>query len=67
MHQRFHKAPKAVGLAKMLVPKNPDEAKAFNYGVLDFARKICKARNPNCNVCPIADICDYCSKSKMPQ
>ena len=60
--KRPHTDQKLWAFAKMLVPKDLDKAKAFNYGVLDFARKICTARNPKCSVCPITDICNYYSK-----
>jgi len=48
--------------ARTLVPRNPEEAKAFNYGVLDFARDICQARKPRCGACFLADICIYYKK-----
>lgn len=45
--------------ARALVPKDPADAKAFNYGVLDLARKVCTARKPKCRLCPIREICSY--------
>ena len=45
--------------ARRLVPKDSALARKFNYGVLDFARKICTARNPKCETCPIKDICSF--------
>ncbi|MEM0000319.1 MAG: A/G-specific adenine glycosylase [Desulfurococcaceae archaeon] len=42
---------------KYLVPGNPELAKCFNYGVLDFARKVCTARRPRCGACILNDIC----------
>jgi len=49
-------------LAEMLVPQSPEEARSFNYGVLDLARKICTAKNPKCHACPVKDIClEYAS------
>ena len=62
--KRPHTDPKMWAFARMLVPKDPNEAKAFNYGILDFARKICTARNPQCNECPIRDICNYYTEIK---
>lgn len=47
--------------AKLLVPKDPLEARDFNYGVLDFARKVCRARDPLCEECKLTSICDYFS------
>ncbi|MHA1632760.1 MAG: A/G-specific adenine glycosylase [Candidatus Freyarchaeota archaeon] len=43
--------------ARKLVPKDPASGKKFNYGVLDFARNVCTARNPRCGSCFIKDIC----------
>ena len=57
--RRKHTDPEMWAFAKRLVPKEPKKAKLFNYGVLDFARKICIARNPRCGKCPIKDICCY--------
>lgn len=63
--KRPHTDQKLWAFARMLVPEDPDKAKAFNYGVLDFARKICTARNPRCSICPITDMCDYFQKLKL--
>ncbi len=62
--KRPHTDPKMWAFARMLVPNDPKKAKAFNYGILDFARKICTARNPRCDKCPIRDICKYYLESK---
>ena len=62
--KRPHTDPKMWSFAKMLVPKDPEKAKAFNYGILDFARKVCTARNPRCSNCPIRDICNYYAKTR---
>jgi len=43
--------------AEMLVPQDPEKAKKFNFGVLDFARKICTALDPRCAKCPAKDLC----------
>jgi A/G-specific adenine glycosylase len=43
--------------AEMLVPQDPEKAKKFNFGVLDFARKICTALDPKCTKCPARDLC----------
>jgi A/G-specific adenine glycosylase len=51
--------------AKTLVPINPEQAKKFSYGVLDFARKICTARNPRCFECPLRDICFFFAMKKL--
>ncbi len=31
----------------------------FHYNLIRFGRKICKARKPECNRCPIRDICKH--------
>ena len=49
--------------AKALVPEGSEEARKFNFGVLDFARKICTARDPQCAICPVKGICQYFSRT----
>lgn len=31
----------------------------FNFAILDFAAKVCTAKNPKHEVCPVKDYCDY--------
>jgi len=57
--KRPHTDPELWSFARELVPKDPEEAEKFNFGVLDFARKVCKARNPRCNECFVADLCQH--------
>ncbi|BAA79857.2 A/G-specific adenine glycosylase [Aeropyrum pernix spindle-shaped virus 1] len=57
--KRPHTDPKMWSTARRIVPKDPDMAKEFNYGMLDLARKICTARKPLCTECPLNDICIY--------
>ena len=57
--KRSHTDPELWSFARELVPKDPEEAEKFNFGVLDFARKVCKARNPRCNECFVADLCQH--------
>jgi A/G-specific adenine glycosylase len=45
--------------AKTIVPAEPGQARKFNYGVLDFARKICISRSPKCPACPLREICFF--------
>lgn len=45
--------------AGLLIPKDPLQARDFNYGVLDFARKVCTARSPRCRECPVREMCAY--------
>ncbi len=46
--------------AETLVPC--DNAREFNWGILDFGAEICTARNPKCEICPLREICDYYNK-----
>lgn len=43
--------------AETLVPY--DNAREFNWGVLDLGAAVCTARNPRCKECPLREICDY--------
>ena len=55
--QRPHTDPELWEFAKRLVP--PESPREYNFGLLDFARKICTARNPRCGTCPLASCCRY--------
>lgn len=33
--------------------------RSFNLALLDFAAEICKAKNPQCSVCPLDDLCTF--------
>jgi len=57
--KRPHTDPAMWSFARTLVPEDPAEVRAFNYGVLDFARKICTASRPRCGECPIKDLCKH--------
>jgi len=50
--------------AKRLVPQDPVEARKFNYGVLDFAQAVCKARRPRCGECPLNDVCSWATSGR---
>jgi A/G-specific adenine glycosylase len=45
---------------QQIIPKG--KARDFNLAVLDFAAIICTAKNPNHDVCPVADICRFLQK-----
>ncbi|MEM2528286.1 MAG: A/G-specific adenine glycosylase [Ignisphaera sp.] len=51
-------------LAESIVPRDSQEAKRFNYGILDMAREICRPRNPRCVRCPVNEMCTYYRKSR---
>jgi A/G-specific adenine glycosylase len=55
--KRPHTDPAMWFFARMLVPKDPELAEKFNFGVLDFARKVCTAKDPKCDACPLSDLC----------
>jgi len=40
-----------LGIAKELTPRDSAEAEELAYGVMDLARKVCKARSPLCAEC----------------
>jgi A/G-specific adenine glycosylase len=52
--------------AETLTPSDPEEAKKFNFGVLDFARRVCTAKDPKCSACPLRDLCAWPAKSRRP-
>ena len=66
--KRPHTDPELWLFAKALVPEDSEEARKFNFGVLDLARKICTARSPQCIMCPVKEICQWffqhCESSK---
>lgn len=62
--KRPHTDPDMWAVARSIVPSDPSLAKEFSYGVLDFARTVCRAENPLCTQCSIKDICRYFSESK---
>lgn len=43
--------------AKKIVPEK--NFIAYNYGVIDFANKICSSKKPRCNSCVLKDLCFY--------
>ena len=48
-------------LAEKVTPKK--NFKQFNYGLLDFTRKVCKAKKPVCKECVLASRCEYLKDS----
>jgi A/G-specific adenine glycosylase len=52
-----YRDPEYYTLARSLVPRDVEGAEMFNYGVFDFARKVCKPRSPECHSCALRDIC----------
>ena len=54
----IRRAPEVWEIAWSLLP-GKEEIKEHNYGLLDFAAGICKARSPRCVECPVASCCAY--------
>ncbi len=48
--------------AKFMLPDK--YYRLFNYALLDFGAQICKAKNPDCNICFFNIYCQYFSKFK---
>lgn len=65
--KRLHTDPMMWSFARALLPKDPELAERFSYGVLDFARKTCTAKNPHCNICPMKDLCASFARSAEKQ
>ena len=53
----IRRAPEIWEIAQTLLPYK--EVKEHNYGLLDFAADICKARSPQCDECPVAPSCAH--------
>ncbi len=62
--KRAHTDKELWNKAKEIMPKDPNKAKKFNLGILDFARKVCLTKKPKCTLCPLTDICSYYNKQK---
>lgn len=43
--------------AQTLVPK--DNAKKYNYALLDFSSAVCSSRKPKCVICPVKNYCAF--------
>ena len=50
-------AERAHELIPPLIPRG--KALSFHVNLLEFGRKICRSRNPDCNVCPLRRSCLY--------
>ena len=53
----IRRAPEIWEIAQTLLPDK--EVKEHNYGLLDFAADMCKARAPRCGECPVAPNCAH--------
>jgi A/G-specific adenine glycosylase len=52
-----HKKALSWDLASILVPEKL--FKEYNWALLDLGRLVCKARDPNCPICPVKKLCDF--------
>jgi A/G-specific adenine glycosylase len=43
--------------AESLLPRK--HCKEFNLALLDLSMRVCKAKKPECQNCPLAEMCDY--------
>ncbi len=48
---------KAHGELRPLIPRG--KARPFHINLIDFGKDICTARNPQCEVCPVSNVCAY--------
>jgi len=46
-----------VEIAQSMLPQ--DRPREFNLALLDIAAAVCRPKNPNCLLCPLADMCEY--------
>lgn len=44
---------------EQLLPEALPEAQAFNAGIMELGQVICTARSPQCDVCPVRDVCAW--------
>ena len=47
-----------IAILELLTPKDPEECKIFNWGMIDFSALIC-SRKPKCSRCPLKEKCSY--------
>jgi A/G-specific adenine glycosylase len=52
-----HKKPEFWNLMKEILPA--EGAREFNLSILDFASMICKSSNPDHDVCPVRNVCNF--------
>lgn len=55
--QDIRRAPEIWLLARAALPRSRANAKAHNYGLLDFTAEVCKPGRPRCEICPLARSC----------
>lgn len=60
--RELRRSPFAWKMAWKILPKR--NVALHNYGILDFAAKICKSRSPQCQICGLNQICAYAKMKK---
>ncbi|TQJ49403.1 A/G-specific adenine glycosylase [Phycicoccus sp. SLBN-51] len=48
-----------LALAASLVPEDREESATWNVAVMELGALVCTARSPQCDACPIADLCAW--------
>jgi A/G-specific adenine glycosylase len=48
-----------LALMQELLPSDPADARLFNAGAMELGQTVCVARTPQCEACPIADLCAW--------
>jgi len=43
----------------------PDERSDFCHRIVQFGRDVCTARAPQCDTCPLADLCEHAKKAAI--
>ncbi len=46
-------------IARWSLPEEREKVQQHNYGLLDFTAGICRSRQPQCTVCPLASSCKW--------
>ncbi len=52
-------------LLEALVGEDRDRVYAFHINMIAHGRAVCRARSPNCAVCPLQECCDYFTRSRI--
>lgn len=53
------KVTEELALMESLLPTDAVKARLVNAGTMELGQTVCTARNPQCDVCPIADACAW--------
>ncbi len=53
-------------LAASLVPEDAETSALWNVAVMELGALVCRARAPECGVCPLADVCSWVAAGSPP-